>query len=109
MSEIPRNSDGSYTLYSAEGMTVTLRFPADPEAGFMVVTKDVSGNLPTEYTWLLNFGVQNRAGRYLPSVSYTLQGSVRPDGRNWFVFYNDRPNPLNGTHTSPGDPPIGYG
>jgi hypothetical protein len=105
MTDVPRNPDGSFTLY--EGVTLT--FPAAPPAGFKVVTKDVPSGLPSGYTWLLNFGVQNSAGQFLPSVSYRLQGTARPDNKNWFVYYGGAAHAMNGPHTSPGDPPIGYG
>jgi len=105
MTDVPRNRDGSFTLY--EGVTLT--FPAAPPAGFKVVTKDVPGGLPSGYTWLLNFGVQNSAGNFLPSVSYTLHGTARPDNKSWFVYYSGAAHAMNGAHTSPGDPPIGYG
>lgn len=112
MSVVPRNTDGSYTLYSANGMTVTLTFPADPASGFTVETKDLPATgLPGGYTWLLNFGIKNSGGQYLPSVTYNLSAS--PATMNWVVFYKengqDRVKPLQGRHTSPGDPPIGYG
>jgi hypothetical protein len=109
MSEIPRNSDGSFTLYNVDGISVTLTFPASPGAGFKVVTKDVPAGLPSNYTWLLNFGVQNSAGHFLPSVSYNLHGTDRPDKKGWVVYYAGSAHAMNGDHTSPGDPPIGYG
>jgi hypothetical protein len=109
MTDVPRNSDGSFTLYNVNGVTVTLTFPADPAAGFKVVTKDVPSGLPSNYTWLLNFGVQNKAGHFLPSVSYALHGSARPDNKSWFVYYGGQAHGMNGAHTTPGDPPIGYG
>jgi hypothetical protein len=110
MSDVPRNPDGSFTLYNQDGLNVTLRFPAAPPAGFKVVTKDLSGSLPSGYTWLINFGVQNNAGVFLPSVSYTLEGTGSlPANKAWFVYYGGQPRPMNGSHTSPGDPPIGYG
>lgn len=109
MAVINPNPDGSFTLYSANGETVTLRFPAPPVAGFKVVTKDVPGGLPANYTWLFNFGVQNSGGQFLPSVSYSLQGSPRKDNKSWFIYYDGRVRAMNGGHTSPGDPPIGYG
>ena len=68
MADVPRNPDGSFTLY--EGVTLT--FPAAPPAGFKVVTKDVPGGLPSNYTWLLNFGVQNSAGQFLPRMSLVV-------------------------------------
>lgn len=115
MADVSPNPDGSYTLYDVDGVTVTLSFPAAPVAGFKVVTKDVPSGLPTGYTWLLNFGVLNPAGRPLPSVAYSLQGSPRTDNKPWVMYYGDDPIPannvhaMNGAHTTPGDPPIGYG
>lgn len=109
-------SNGSYTLYNQNNKTVTLTFPTPPEAGFTVVIKDIpatNNGLPAGYTWLVNFGVKNKAGNYLPSVTYHLQGSV---GHNWVIYYGDDPDPaknvhaMNGTHNNaPGDPPVGLG
>jgi hypothetical protein len=109
MADVPRNPDGSYTLYNVNGVTVTLTFPADPVAGFKVVTKDVPGGLPANYTWVLNFGVQNPGGQYLPSASYSLQGTTPPGNKSWVIYYNGQAHAMNGSHTTPGDPPIGYG
>lgn len=109
MSTIPPNPDGSFTLYDVEGISVTLTFHPAPAAGFKVVTKAVSGGLPTEYEWLFNFGVQNRGGKFLPSVSYTLHGSPRPDKKSWVIYYDGSVHAMNASHTSPGDPPIGIG
>ena len=109
MADVPPNDDGSFTLYDDNGVTVTLTFPAAPVAGFKVVTKDVPSGLPGNYTWLLNFGVQNPAGRYLPSVAYSLQGTPRPDNKTWFIYYDGQAHAMNGSHTTAGDPPIGYG
>lgn len=102
--------NGVYTLYEEGEMKVTLTFPANESANFEVVTKDLpSTGLPANYTWLFNFGIKTPGGPFLPSVSYTLNGTGRPDGKSWFVFYNNQANALNGNHTSPGDPPVGYG
>jgi hypothetical protein len=109
MSDVPRNKDRSFTLYDADGEKVTLTFPADPEAGFKVVTKELPGGLPPEYTWVLSFGIQNKAGNFLLSVTYTLQGTDRRDKKSWVVYYGGKAQALNGTHTTPGDPPIGFG
>ncbi|MGB7876177.1 MAG: hypothetical protein WBL25_17470 [Anaerolineales bacterium] len=112
MSENPVSPvNGVYTLYEEGTTKVTLTFPANSHAGFTVVTKDVptSGLDTTNYTWLFNFGIKNKAGHFLPSVSYHLNGTSRSDGKSWFVFYNGRAHGLNGNHTSPGDPPVGYG
>lgn len=109
MAVINPNPDGSFTLYNSNGMTVTLAFPVPPVAGFKVVTKDVPSGLPGNYTWLFNFGVQNPGGQFLPSVAYTLVGTPRADKKSWVIYYNGSARPMNGPHTSPGDPPIGYG
>jgi hypothetical protein len=109
MTDVPRNKDKSFTLYDVDGEKVTLTFPADPEAGFKVVTKDVPGGLPSEYIWLFNFGIQNKAGVFLPSVTYTLNGTSRRDKKSWVVYYDGKANALNGTHTTHGDPPVGFG
>lgn len=106
--KVPKNKNGSYTLYNVGGAIVTLTFPASEKADFEVVTKDVPSGLPSGYTWLLNFGIKNPAGKFLPSVSYNLD-VTDPDNRSWYVYYNDRANPLRGNHTSPGDPPVGTG
>ena len=113
MADVPQNPDGSYTLYNSNGMTVTLRFPTPPAANFKVVTKDLQANLPPGYTWLFNFGIQNPGGQYLPSVSYSLEGSPLANNKSWFMYYGDDPDPqknvhaMNGNHTTPGDPPVG--
>ena len=109
MADVPRNPDGSYTLYNVNGVTVTLTFPADPAAGCKVVTKDVPGGLPANYTWVLNFGIQNPGGQYLPSASYSLQGTTPPGNKSWVIYHNGQAHAMNGSHTTPGDPPIGYG
>jgi hypothetical protein len=115
MSETPVTPvNGVYTLYKEGTTEVTLTFPANPQADFTVVIKDVptSGLDTTNYTWLLNFGIKNKAGNFLPSVSYKLDATDRPDGKKWYVYYNGRANELKanqGNHTSPGDPPIGFG
>jgi len=108
--------NGSYKLYDQDGMAVTLTFPPGkrPEAGFTVETKAVpASGLPTGYTWIINFGIKNKGGQYLPTATYNLQGS---SNKNWFVYYGDDPDPsknvhaMNGTHeNAPGDPPIGHG
>lgn len=109
---IPRNPDGSWTLYDKDGEKVTLTFPANPNANFTVVTKDVPAGLPPEVTWLLNFGIKNPGGNFLPSVAYHLNSTGR---KSWFIYYKKgkdkkaKAHPLNGDHTSPGDPPIGTG
>ena len=103
---VPRNPDGSWTLYNQGGDKVTLTFPANPNANFEVVTKDVPGGLPSGYSWLLNFGIKNSAGNFLPSVSYHLNAT---GGKSWFIYYGNSVKALNGNHTSPGDPPIGTG
>ena len=110
MADITPNTNGSFTLYDVDGVTVTLTFRGanPPPAGFKVVTKPV-GDAPAGYTWLLNFGVQNRGGQFLPSVSYSLQGSARPDQKPWVIYYGGQVRGMNGDHTSPGDPPIGHG
>jgi hypothetical protein len=82
MADVPRNPDGSLTLYNVNGITVTLTFPADPATGFKVVTKDVPAGLPSNCTWLLNSGDLNPGGQYLPSVAYSLQGTPRPDNKS---------------------------
>lgn len=107
--EVPPNPDGSYTLYNENGMTVTLTFPAAPAANFKVVTKDLQSGLPTGYTWLFNFGIQNAGGKYLPSASYSLHGSPRHDNKSWFIYYGGQAHAMNGAHTTPGDPPVGLG
>jgi hypothetical protein len=109
------NLDGSYTLYDKGGLNVTLTFKHDypPPAGFQVVTKDVDSGLPSGYTWVVNFGVRNPGGQYLPSVTYNLEGS---SNKSWVIYYGNDPNPsknihaMNGLHrNAPGDPPIGHG
>lgn len=113
--KVKKNKDNSYTLYDVGGAIVTLTFPANPNANFEVVTKDVpASGLPSEYTWLLNFGIKNPGGNFLPSASYNLD-VTDPSNRNWYVFYKKQGQseakawPLKGDHTSPGDPPIGLG
>lgn len=109
---IPRNADGSWTLYNVDGNKVTLTFPASPKANFTVVTKDVPAGLPSGYTWLINFGIKNPGGNFLPSASYYLDAT---GGKSWYVYYKKenensaKAHPLRGNHTSPGDPPIGVG
>lgn len=111
MSETPVNPvNGVYTLYEEGTTKVTLTFPANDNANFEVVTKDLpSTGLPSNYTWLFSFGIKNPGGNFLPSVSYRLNGTNPPEGKAWFVFYNGQARALNGDHTSPGDPPVGYG
>jgi hypothetical protein len=106
---IPRNPDGSWTIYNVDGNKVTLTFPASPKANFEVVTKDVPAGLPPGYTWLINFGIKNPGGNYLPSVAYKLDATDRSDGKSWYIYYGGSAKPLKGNHTSPGDPPIGTG
>lgn len=106
---VPRNADGSWTLYNVDGNIVTLTFPANPKANFEVVIKDVPSGLPSGYTWLTNFGIKNPGGNFLPSVSYRLDATDRSDGKSWFTYYDNSVKPLKGDHTSPGDPPIGTG
>jgi hypothetical protein len=103
---VPRNDDGSWTLYDQDGDKVTLTFPASSNANFEVVTKTVPSGLPSGYTWRLNFGIKNPGGNYLPSVAYTLNAT---GSKSWFIYYGGSVRPLNGAHTSPGDPPIGTG
>ena len=103
---VPRNADGSWTLYNKGGDKVTLTFPANPNANFTVVTKNVPSGLPSKYKWKLNFGIKNSNGNFLPSVSYHLNAT---GGKSWFVYYGGSAKPLKGNHTSPGDPPIGTG
>jgi hypothetical protein len=109
---VPRNDDGSWTLYDKDGDKVTLTFPASPKANFKVVTKDVPDGLPSGYTWLLNFGIKNPGGNFLPSASYHLDAT---GSKSWFIYYKKenedkaKVHPLKGNHTSPGDPPIGTG
>jgi hypothetical protein len=103
---VPRNADGSWTLYDQDGDKVTLTFPANPHAKFEVVTKDVPGGLPEDYDWVFNFGIKNPGGNFLPSVSYHLDAT---DGKSWFIYYDKTVKPLKGNHTSPGDPPVGTG
>ena len=114
---VTQNSDGSYTLYDQGGLTVTLTFPPTnnpSQANFTVVKKTIDNSgLPAGYNWVVDFGIKNPAGHYLPSVTYHLQGS---DNKNWVIYYGNDPDrsknihPMNGTHeNAPGDPPIGYG
>ena len=109
---VPRNDDGSWTLYDQDGDKVTLTFPASQQANFEVVTKDVPDGMPSGYTWLLNFGIKNPGGNFLPSVSYDLDAT---GNKSWFIYYKKENenkanvHPLKGRHTSPGDPPIGTG
>ena len=109
---VPRNDDGSWTLYDKDSDKVTLTFPASPKANFEVVTKDVPDGLPSGYTWLLNFGIKNPGGNFLPSASYHLDAT---GNKSWFIYYKKekddkaKVHPLKGSHTSPGDPPIGTG
>ena len=102
--------DGYYLLYDQDGLTVKLTFPAgnQPAAGFTVETKPVpSSGLPEGYTWVVNFGIKNAAGHYLPSATYHLDGSSK---KSWFIYYRGQARAMNGTHqNAPGDPPIGYG
>lgn len=106
---IPRNADGSWTLYNVDGNTVTLTFPASTTANFEVVTKDMPSVLPTGYSWLTNFGIKNPGGNFLPSVSYKLEANDRADGKSWYIYYENSVKPLKGDHTSPGDPAVGFG
>jgi hypothetical protein len=103
---VPRNADGSWTLYDQDGDKVTLTFPASPKANFEVVTKDMPSGLPEGYNWLFNFGIKNPGGNFLPSVSYHLDAT---GSKSWFVYYDNSVKPLKGNHTSPGDPPVGTG
>jgi len=105
---VDRNADRSWTLYdNGEGDKVTLTFPANPNANFTVVTKDLdTTGLPTNITWHLNFGIKNPSGNFLPSVSYHLDAT---GSKSWFVYYDNSAKSLIGDHTSPGDPPIGTG
>lgn len=102
--------NGSYTLYDQDGMTVTLTFPPgkQPEAGFTVETKAVpTSGLPSGYTWVVNFGIKNKAGIYLPTATYKLEGS---SNKSWYIYYGGQARSMNGTHeNAPGDPPIGHG
>jgi len=121
MADVPRNTNGSYTLYDdKKGITVILTFPKDsappPPAGFKVVTKKVpSKGLPDNYTWLFNFGIQNKAGKFVKSVGYKLQGTALLDKKSWVIYYGNDSDPrknvhaMNGKHTTPGDPPVGIG
>ena len=100
---VPRNSDGSWTLYDKDGDKVTLTFPG--QADFEVVTKDLdTSGLPSNINWLLNFGIKNPGGNFLPSVSYHLDAT---GNKSWFIYYGGSAKALKGDHTSPGDPPIG--
>jgi hypothetical protein len=103
---VPRNADGSWTLYDQDGEKVTLTFPANPNANFEVVKKDVPGGLPSSYTWHFNFGIKNPGGNFLPSVSYNLDATGT---KSWFIYYDGNVKSLKGAHTSPGDPPVGTG
>lgn len=112
--EIQPDANGVYTIYSSADntMKVTLNFPVPPAGGFKVLTADPDAGLPAGYTWVKNFGIQNSAGRYLPSVSYRLQGTGLADPKKkWVVFFGQNDiRDLNGDHNNvPGDPPIGYG
>jgi len=100
-------TNGSHT-FSVDGATITVSFPANPNADFVVVTKDLpSSGLPSGYTWLISFGIK-KGKNFLPSVSYDLD-VTDPSNRNWFVAYGGSAHALKGSHTSPGDPPVGTG
>lgn len=109
---VPRNSNGSYTIYQQNDTTVTLSFPGandSSQAQFEVVKQSVPPNneFPTGYTWVVNFGVKNPGGQYLPSVTYKLEGS---SDKIWYIYYGGQVRSMNGTHeNAPGDPPIGFG
>jgi len=101
--------DGVYTLYDQDGLTVKLTFPPGkrPEAGFIVETKSVPSGLPDGFTWVLNFGIKNSGGVYLPTATYKLEGS---SNKSWYIYYRGQARSMNGTHeNAPGDPPIGHG
>ena len=107
-------TNGSYIIYQEGSLKVTLSFVAStpPPAGFKVVVGAPDSGLPAGYTWVQSFGIQNSAGQYLPSVTYTLTANQAPPRGQWYVYYNGRANRLdanNGQHTSPGDPPVGFG
>ena len=112
------STNGSYIIYQEGTITLTLTFVASvpPPAGFKVVVGTPDPGLPSGYTWVQSFGIQNSGGQYLPSVTYILTANQAPPMGQWFVYYNGRANPLgtannplSGQHTSPGDPPVGYG
>lgn len=105
-------TNGSYIIYQYGTLSVTLTFVAStpPPAGFKVVVGDPDSGLPADYTWVQSFGIQNKDGHYLPSVTYRLEGTPPPKGK-WVIYFGpSNIQDLNGTHTNvPGDPPIGYG
>src|SRR5215471_8644212 len=91
----PGTGDGPYTLYDGPEGTITLTFPANSNAGFTVVTKDVPPDQPSDgKIWVFNFGIKNKAGNYLPSVTYNLSATARTDGKDWYVYYSGRSNRL---------------
>ena len=111
--EVFPDSNGVYTLYDDKNEgKITLTIAPDPNANFTVFIKDETKRQQYGKTWLFNFGIKNGPG-YATRVTYNLTATPRKDNREqWYVYYNDTANLLSangGQHTSPGDPPIGFG